>query len=57
MKSFHFHPEALLEADKSAKFYEERQAGLGKTEFEPKNNNQILGSLVKMINNPENWLL
>ena len=30
MKSFHFHPEALLEADKSAKFYEERQGGLGK---------------------------
>ena len=30
MKPFHFHPEALLEADESAKFYEERQDGLGK---------------------------
>ena len=30
MKPFHFHPEALLEADESAKFYEEKQNGLGK---------------------------
>ena len=30
MKPFHFHPEALLEADEAAKFYEERQNGLGK---------------------------
>jgi plasmid stabilization system protein ParE len=30
VKSFHFHPDALLEADESAKFYEERQKGLGK---------------------------
>ena len=30
MKPFHFHPEALLEANESAKFYEERQEGLGK---------------------------
>ncbi|MEN8262533.1 MAG: type II toxin-antitoxin system RelE/ParE family toxin [Nitrospirota bacterium] len=30
MKPFHFHPEALFEADESAKFYEERQHGLGK---------------------------
>ena len=30
MKPFHFHPEALLEANESAKFYELRQDGLGK---------------------------
>ena len=30
MKPFHFHPEALLEANESAKFYEEKQEGLGK---------------------------
>jgi plasmid stabilization system protein ParE len=29
MKPFHFHPAALLEANESAKFYEERQDGLG----------------------------
>lgn len=30
MKSFDFHPEALIEADKAAQFYEERQFDLGK---------------------------
>lgn len=30
MKPFHFHPEALVEADGAAKFYEDRQKGLGK---------------------------
>jgi len=29
MKPFQFHPEALLEADEAAGFYEERQKGLG----------------------------
>lgn len=30
MKPFHFHPEALVEADEAAKFYEDRQKGLGR---------------------------
>lgn len=29
MKSFSFHPEAFIEAEKSAQFYEEQQSGLG----------------------------
>lgn len=29
MKPYSFHPEALLEADEAARFYEERQDGLG----------------------------
>lgn len=29
MKSFSFHPEALIEANEVAQFYEERQSGLG----------------------------
>ena len=29
MKPFQFYPEALLEADEAAAFYEERQKGLG----------------------------
>ena len=30
MKAYYFHPEALIEADEAAQFYEERQFDLGK---------------------------
>ena len=30
MRPFHFHPDALLEADQAADFYEEQKRGLGK---------------------------
>ncbi len=46
MKSFHFHPEDLLEADKSAKFYEERQ--VGKRFVEP-----LADSIIRIRRSPE----
>jgi len=40
-ESYSFHPEALLEADEAAKFYEENQGGLG---------NRFIESLTDAVN-------
>ena len=41
MKSYSFHPKALLEAEEAAKFYEENQEGLG---------NRFIESLIDAVN-------
>lgn len=41
MRPYSFHPEALIETDEAAKFYEERQAGLG---------NRFIESLTDALN-------
>lgn len=48
MKPFHFHPEALAEADEAAKFYEEQQKGLGKRFIEA-----LTDTINRIKRNPE----
>ncbi|MEK6679360.1 MAG: type II toxin-antitoxin system RelE/ParE family toxin [Nitrospirota bacterium] len=51
MKPFLFHPEALMEADESARFYEERQEGLGKRFIEA-----LTDTINRIIRNPKLYI-